>query len=160
MTLRPCLDCGDPTDSPRCREHQRPNKSKTKTAGRGYDNTWNRLSRKARQLQPWCLDCGATEDLQTDHSPEAWQRHARGLPIRLRDVDVVCGECNRTRGAARPANNKPDATPNDGTITAGQATHHQKRSDLHKLGGKPHRHPSMTPRPEAKFQLHTPRGYP
>mgnify|MGYP000662118958 CR=1 FL=1 len=90
MTHKPCLDCGAPSASTRCSAH------------RGYDAAWDRLSRRARKVQPWCSDCGSTEDLQADHSPEAWARHAAGKRIRLRDVDVVCGPCNRERGPARP----------------------------------------------------------
>lgn len=90
MTAKPCLDCGTPSARPRCPEH------------RGYDAEWDRLSRRARKLQPFCSDCGATEDLQTDHLPEAWARRAAHKPIRLKDVDVVCGPCNRARGQTRP----------------------------------------------------------
>lgn len=90
MTLRPCLDCGEPSGSTRCTVH------------RGYDSDWERLSKKARKLQPFCTDCGATENLQADHSPEAWARRAAGKAIRLKDIDVVCGPCNTERGQARP----------------------------------------------------------
>ena len=106
MTLRPCLVCGTPTERSRCPNHQpsadhhRPNKPSA--TARGYDWTWTQLSKRARRAQPWCTDCGATNDLQTDHKPEAWDRRAAGLPIRLADVDVVCGPCNRARGTARP----------------------------------------------------------
>lgn len=62
---------------------------------------WKRLSRKARDLQPFCSECGSTHDLQADHSPVAWERVALGLPVRLQDVDVLCGRCNRERGPAR-----------------------------------------------------------
>ena len=68
---------------------------------RGYGAAWVRLSRRARRLQPFCSDCGRTEDLTTDHSPTAWARHDAGLPIRLEDVDVVCVVCNSDRGPAR-----------------------------------------------------------
>lgn len=87
---KPCLDCGTPTASTRC------------TACRGYDSAWERLSQRARKLQPFCTDCGATENLQADHSPEAWARRAAGKAIRLKDIDVVCGPCNVARGQARP----------------------------------------------------------
>lgn len=99
MTLKPCIDCGEPSDGPRCRLHRPPEKSRRE---RGYDAAWDRLSRRARRLQPFCIDCGATDDLQGDHSPQAWQRREQGLPIRLCDIDVVCGPCNRRRGCARP----------------------------------------------------------
>lgn len=104
MTMRPCLDCGEPSAGPRCPEHTtRPHRvdRKPHAAARGYDHQWTLLSRRARRMQPWCTDCGGAEDLQGDHLPSAWERKAAGLPIRLQDVDVVCGHCNRARGAAR-----------------------------------------------------------
>ena len=68
---------------------------------RGYDAAWVRLSKRARRLQPFCSDCGRTDHLTTDHSPEAWARREAGKPVRLEDVDVVCVWCNSDRGAAR-----------------------------------------------------------
>jgi 5-methylcytosine-specific restriction enzyme A len=100
MTLKPCIACGELSDSSRCTEH-RPQQVKASAASRGYDNAWTRLSRKARKLQLFCLDCGSTDDLQADHTPEAWRRKVAGKSIRLCDIDVVCGACNRCRGAAR-----------------------------------------------------------
>jgi hypothetical protein len=112
VTLRPCLDCGVPSASTRC------------TAHRGYDSTWERLSKKARKLQPFCTDCGSTENLQADHSLEAWERRAAGKPIRLRDIDVVCGPCNVDRGQARPDplqhNNTRRTTPDTRHQTVGR----------------------------------------
>lgn len=105
---RPCIQCGALSESTRCdtcagryNAMTRRLYPKTSPRARGYNSSWDRLSRKARRLQPFCSDCGATEDLQADHTPEAWRRHDAGLPIRLRDIDVVCGACNRRRGAAR-----------------------------------------------------------
>lgn len=100
MTLRACLVCGEPTAGPRCDDHRRPHRPKPSTA-HGYDTAWRKLSERARRLQPFCSDCGATEDLQGDHSPEAWKRKAEGKVIRLADIDVVCGGCNIRRGPAR-----------------------------------------------------------
>lgn len=99
MTLRPCLTCGEPCAGPRCDEHT--TDPKLPAAQRGYDAAWTRLSKRARRLQPFCTDCGATEDLQADHTPEAWARKAAGKPLRLADVQVLCGPCNRAAGAAR-----------------------------------------------------------
>lgn len=106
--MRPCLHpgCGEPTDNTRCPEHTT-HKAKPSARARGYDAAWDRLSRKARKLQPWCTDCGATEDLQLDHLPEAWARHDAGLPIRVQDVEVCCGPCNRARGAGRTRGEAP-----------------------------------------------------
>lgn len=92
-----CDDCRRTTDRRRIRTHS----PKASPKARGYDEAWRRLSKRARQLQPFCADCGATTDLQADHTPEAWRRKDRGLPIRLQDVAVVCAPCNRRRGAAR-----------------------------------------------------------
>ena len=84
---------------------------------RGYGAAWRRLSRRARRLQPWCSDCGRTDDLTADHSPEAWRRVALGKPVRLEDIDVVCRWCNADRGPARG----PDAVdrPTMGSGAAG-----------------------------------------
>ena len=68
---------------------------------RGYGKAWQRLSRRARRLQPYCTDCGSPDDLTADHSPEAWQAHEDGRPITLDMIDVVCRRCNGSRGAAR-----------------------------------------------------------
>ena len=105
---KPCARCGQPAARNLCPDceatvqRRRPRRQPTKSPRRrGYDAAWQRLSARARRLQPFCSDCGATEDLQADHTPEAWQRKAKGLPVRLQDIDVVCGPCNRKRGAAR-----------------------------------------------------------
>lgn len=112
MTMRPCIECGEPTEQARCDEHLLPrNDVKTSAYSRGYDHAWRKLSERARQLQPFCSDCGATEDLQCDHTPEAWKRKSAGKTIRLRDVDVVCGPCNRKRGAARGENSRVGSIP-------------------------------------------------
>lgn len=102
MTLKPCMECGELSDESRCDDHSLKSRGeKAPSNERGYDHAWRKLSEKARKLQPFCSDCGATNDLQTDHSPEAWARKSSGKRIRLCDVDVVCGPCNRKRGAAR-----------------------------------------------------------
>lgn len=107
----PCSHCGEPVKATLCPDCQksasrqavrsstpRPKKS---AYARGYNSAWRRLSERARKLQPFCSDCGATDDLQADHSPEAWDRVEQGLPLRLKDIDVVCQRCNIDRGAAR-----------------------------------------------------------
>lgn len=133
MTLSPCLECGEPAESTRCPdctrvvERAQPDR-KSPAAARGYDWAWTKLSRRARKLQPFCTDCGATRDLQTDHSEDAWRRKAAGLPLRLRDVEVVCGPCNRARGAQRPNQDPP--------------------------GGIPARQTLPTPTPESNFASH------
>lgn len=104
MILRPCLSCGTPAELSRCPDCAPPKPVVTTTlTGRaaGYDNAWDKLSKRARRLQPFCLSCGSTTDLQCDHTPEAWRRKAAGKPIRLRDVQVLCRDCNVAAGPAR-----------------------------------------------------------
>jgi hypothetical protein len=105
MTMRPCLQCGVPSEASRCAEHTRERARTTKGSAkqRGYGYAWDKLSRRARRLQPFCEVCGSPDDLQTDHTPEAWARKAAGKSIRLRDVRVLCGFHNREAGAARGA---------------------------------------------------------
>lgn len=90
MTLKPCIQCGEPSPGTRC------------SPCRGYDSQHDKLSKRARRLQPWCSGCGATEDLQLDHGPQTWKRRAEGKPLRLQDYrGVYCGDCNRANGPAR-----------------------------------------------------------
>lgn len=98
--LRPCLECGELSEGARCPEHRPPARSRPYREV-GYDSAWDRLSKRARRMQPFCSDCGTTEDLTCDHLPSAWERKEQGLPIRLEDVDVVCRAHNSSRGAAR-----------------------------------------------------------
>lgn len=99
MTLRPCVVCGEPTPQSRCDQHtiRRPKSPRD----HGYDAAWDRLSKRARRLQPWCSGCGSTEDLTTDHLPEAWAAKEAGKTVTLAMVDVLCRACNTRRGAAR-----------------------------------------------------------
>ena len=116
MTMRTCIECGEITEAERCDEHKLKARDRPHGDGhalsaqaRGYDAAWNRLSARARRLQPFCSDCGSTDDLQTDHTPQAWARKAAGKAIRIEDVDVVCGPCNVARGSARPGSERASA---------------------------------------------------
>lgn len=105
MSLKPCLDCGEPTDRPRCPEHTVDTKASARR--RGYTSQWDKTSRRARRAQGFCSDCGSTERLQADHLPSAWERQAAGKPLRLGiDVEVVCNVCNVKRGSARPGHTR------------------------------------------------------
>lgn len=106
---RPCLSCGELSSGSRCEDctttHNRITARAYETVSarnKGYDPAWDKLSIRARKLQPFCLKCGTAEDLQADHTPEAWRRKAKGLSIRLKDIQVLCGKCNREEGEARP----------------------------------------------------------
>lgn len=87
--LRPCVGCGEPVDTARCRACIRPRLARPTTAQRGYGSRWQALSRRARKLQPWCTWCEATTDLTTDHL--SWPAHS------LSDVQVLCRSCNATK---------------------------------------------------------------
>ena len=70
MSLRPCLACGEPVAGSYCEDCQpaRPSSSeRDKPAVHRNPAAWKALSKRVRRLQPWCLDCGATEHLQGDH---------------------------------------------------------------------------------------------
>ena len=88
-----CDDCRPKDESWRLR-------GKT-TTERGYGSRWQRLSKRARKLQPFCTDCGSPYDLTADHTEQAWRRVEQGKSLRLQDIDVVCRDCNSARGAAR-----------------------------------------------------------
>ena len=103
MLMTSCLECGELSDQARCILH-RPKESPKPNNKRDYPWSWKKLSMRARRLQPFCSDCFRRDDLQLDHSPEAWERKAAGKPIRLEHTEVVCGPCNRRRGAARGNN--------------------------------------------------------
>lgn len=100
--LKPCLACGEPSEQSRCADHQV--KQYRNRGTRGYTSQWRRLSQRARKLQPFCIDCGTTENLTADHTVTAWARHEQGLPIRLIDIAVRCMRCNVKAGPARGAN--------------------------------------------------------
>lgn len=129
MTLRPCLTCGEPCEGSHCGQH-RPERSKP-AAERGYDRAWHKLSARARRLQPFCEHCGTTDDLQCDHLPEAWRRKARGLPVRLADVRVLCGPCNRAAGPARPGIGEHYDDPGGDPPGAGEHTPPARRNNDH-----------------------------
>ena len=125
MSLKPCVVCGTPSSKSRCEAH-RPKCHRSSPRTRGYDTAWDDLSKRARRLQPWCFDCGATEGLTTDHTPEAWSRKDAGLPIRITDVDVVCNPCNIRRGSSRTGTTRghdPKPIPPDRDAKAQTALH-------------------------------------
>lgn len=101
--LKPCIDCGELSDKARCEIHRPKAFPKESAHKRGYDYAWFQLSRRARKLQPFCSIPGCKDkDLTGDHSPEAWERKANGLPIRLQDIDVLCRTHNAAKGQAKP----------------------------------------------------------
>lgn len=105
MTMSPCTSCGEAHDNrgPRCEECA-PTATVLRQSSpreRGYDAAWDRLSKRARALQPWCSDCEGEDRLTVDHLPIAWVRKEQGLAVRIEDVEVVCNDCNIKRGSSR-----------------------------------------------------------
>lgn len=110
--MKPCITCGELIEgrahcyschNTRQREREdKPRRSRKTSTARGYGANWKRLSLKARARQDWCTDCGSPDRLTVDHTPQAWDRYTKRLPIRLEDVDVVCSGCNTDRGSSRP----------------------------------------------------------
>lgn len=100
----PCISCGVPAANTRCEDCRKPHRTEQvgSSRARGYDTAHDKLSKKARALQPFCVLCLSTDDLQLDHLPEAWRRKAAGKPIRLQDCRVLCRLCNVAAGKARP----------------------------------------------------------
>lgn len=96
--LRPCLTCQEPADGSYCDTHKPKRLEKKSSAvARGYDHAWNKLSRRARRLQPWCLDCGTSG---TPDNPLTGD-HLRWPARSLRDIAVRCRSCNSKKGALR-----------------------------------------------------------
>jgi 5-methylcytosine-specific restriction endonuclease McrA len=96
MTLRPCLVCGEPSTSPRCDDCKPAASTQASFRDRGYKTAWDKLSKKARKLQPWCTRCGSSSDLTGDHIlpisdyPE--------LAVTIENLQVLCRPCNGKRG--------------------------------------------------------------
>lgn len=100
---KPCIECGLVGETSPC-EDCAPSATtlrRTSPRERGYDAAWDRVSKQARRLQPFCTDCGTEDNLTADHLPIAWVRKEQGLPIRVEDVEVVCSDCNVKRGTSR-----------------------------------------------------------
>jgi len=116
---RPCIDCGEATDGTRCpdctvAEQTRTDRHRGTPTERGYDARWYRLSARARRAQPFCADCGATEDLTGDH--KRWPART------LDDVDVVCRSCNSARGPSRSVANRGNTRAERASVPAPQAS--------------------------------------
>lgn len=99
MTLKPCIDCGEPSAGTRCDEHQPADTRVRRALGQAaYDPVWRALSQRARKAQPWCDDCGTALDLTTDHViPKTIAPELVHAPENLA---VRCRPCNARRGAA------------------------------------------------------------
>lgn len=78
-----------PAGKPRCEGHEAEYQRERNARRSHYRGAWRKTSERARQAQPWCSKCGATEDLTADHVA------ARSLDA---GVDVLCRSCNTRKG--------------------------------------------------------------
>ena len=100
---RPCITCGESCEGARCAAHRRPDR-RPSPRDRGYDAAWVRLSKRARELQPWCSHCGTDQDLTLDHL-RSLARGGQRRNLRLSDVQVLCRSCN-SRAASTAASQR------------------------------------------------------
>ena len=97
--FKPCIQCGDISQSTRCTECQRDYEAvRGSGSSRGYGSAWTKLSKRARLAQPFCLWCGTTEDLTTDHIV-ALANGGKRTGLTLADVQILCRPCNSKKAA-------------------------------------------------------------
>ena len=100
VTARPCLDCGVLVRvGSRCEPCTAALPARVRPARPSRPKAWRRLSLQARELQPFCEDCGTTQDLSADHLVPV-SLGGRMLPA-LDGLGVVCRPCNAKRYAAQ-----------------------------------------------------------
>ena len=95
---RPCAGCGRVVRASRCvdcqrvKERQRPTRTQ-----RGYDYSWNKLSKQLRQQQPFCSIPGCTnKDLTVDHIIPLSE--APYLRLEISNLKVLCRMHNSRKG--------------------------------------------------------------
>jgi 5-methylcytosine-specific restriction protein A len=148
MTSYPCIVCGVLSPNSRCDQHQiyKPDNRRGRTSNRKDYQTspaWRALSRRARSMQDYCADCGATEDLTADHLPSAHYKIAvTKKPLTLWDIEVVCRPCNSKRGPAGLGSVRFNAWAQSVGLDLEALP---RGSDKGKEGGRP---PEVSPTPE------------
>lgn len=154
MTMRPCLDCGEPSTASRCDEHRRADLrqrqgERDKTSPHWNRNRWKKLSIRLRRMSPFCELCGSTTQLQIDHIIPVSERP--DLTFVVENLRVLCARCNGAR------KNRVTETERAG-VEARIAAKKRRRVALTTQGDEP----SGTASPswhKAQTPLHTPGGY-
>lgn len=90
--MKPCVQCGEPSEGSRCDDHKLMRHSTRKA----NSARWQRLSRRLRRLQPWCDQCGTKDRLQVDHIIPVSERP--DLEYVLANLRILCASCNSSRG--------------------------------------------------------------
>lgn len=96
--LKPCLVCGEPSDSIRCDEHRREAvRSRSSTRARKTNGTrWKRFSARLRAMSPFCEFCGSGDYLTVDHVLPYSERP--DLEYTVENCRILCRSCNSSRG--------------------------------------------------------------
>jgi 5-methylcytosine-specific restriction protein A len=93
--LKPCSSCGILVRASRCNQCTRLHQARNpRRRHNKYDYEWQKLSRLARELQPWCTKCGTNKDLTADHILSI----ANGGLNTLDNISVLCRKCNSSKG--------------------------------------------------------------
>ncbi len=97
---RPCAGCGMIVRASRCRECQRvKERARPTRVQRGYDYSWQKLSKQLRQEQPYCSIVGCTsQDLTVDHIIPL--SDAPLLRLEITNLRVLCRMHNSRKGNA------------------------------------------------------------
>jgi 5-methylcytosine-specific restriction endonuclease McrA len=93
--LRPCPGCGILVRDSRCKQCARLQQARNpRRRHNQYDYEWQKMSRLARALQPWCTKCLSTQDLTADHILSI----KNGGLNTLDNISVLCRKCNSSKG--------------------------------------------------------------
>jgi len=92
----PCLYCGVVSRGSTCRQCTAVIQShdiNRQIRNKQYDYKWQKLSRYARTIQPYCSRCGSSRDLTADHILSL----ADGGQNILENIMVLCRSCNSSK---------------------------------------------------------------
>src|SRR5690606_15527647 len=99
--FKPCLVCGELSKESRCSEHRITRTSREGHAAYKNNARWKNLSKKLRKLQPWCSECGATDDLTCDHIIPVKERS--DLTYATENIQILCRSCNGSKAGQPPS---------------------------------------------------------
>ena len=92
----PCLYCGilsRGSTCPQCAQAIASRDPARIKRNRQYDYEWQKLSKYARSIQPWCSRCKSIKDLTADHILSL----ANGGLNTLDNIMVLCRRCNSSK---------------------------------------------------------------
>jgi 5-methylcytosine-specific restriction endonuclease McrA len=95
---RPCAGCGKVVRASRCVDCQRiKDRGRPTRTQRGYDYSWNKLSKQLREQQPFCSIPGCNnKDLTVDHIIPL--SDAPYLRLEISNLRVLCRSHNSRKG--------------------------------------------------------------